>query len=126
MGFGRRRTNFAKVVCRGILHLGGDRLLFQVGKGYPIEGSEEGDGGSCNIGAYGEPRYIIMDNGKQFSNRLMDELCENFKFKQHKSLMYHAPANGLGETFNKTLCNLLKKVVGRTKRDWHERVSEAL
>ncbi|KAM1391653.1 hypothetical protein ACFX2I_019346 [Malus domestica] len=40
--------------------------------------------------------------------------------------MYHAPANGLAKTFNKTLCNLLKKVIGRTKRDWHERISKAL
>ena len=56
----------------------------------------------------------------------MDELCEKYKFKQHKSSMYHAPANGLAEAFNKTLCNLLKKVIGRTKRDWHERISEAL
>ncbi|KAM2783878.1 hypothetical protein COP1_013318 [Malus domestica] len=56
----------------------------------------------------------------------MDELCEKFKFKQHKSSVYNASANGLAEAFNKTLCNLLKKVIGRTKRDWHERISEAL
>ncbi|KAM1908815.1 hypothetical protein ACFX1X_028672 [Malus domestica] len=78
------------------------------------------------IHRYGVPRYIITNNGKQFSNRLVDELCEKYKFKQHKSSMYHAPANGLAEAFNKTLCNLLKKVIGRTKRDWHERISEAL
>ncbi|KAM1727408.1 hypothetical protein ACFX12_018051 [Malus domestica] len=78
------------------------------------------------IHRYGVPRYIITDNGKQFSNRLVDELCEKYKFKQHKSSMYHAPANGLAEAFNKTLCNLLKKVIGRTKRDWHERISKAL
>ncbi|KAM1462601.1 hypothetical protein ACFX1Q_046629 [Malus domestica] len=69
------------------------------------------------IHRYGVPRYIVTDNGKQFSNRLMDELCEKYKFKQHKSFMYHAPANGLAEAFNKTLCNLLKKVIGRTKKD---------
>ncbi|KAM1100828.1 hypothetical protein ACFX2B_007168 [Malus domestica] len=40
--------------------------------------------------------------------------------------MHHASANGLTEALNKTLCNLLKKVIGRTKRDWHERISEAL
>ena len=40
--------------------------------------------------------------------------------------MYNAPANGLAEVFNKTLCNLLKKVVGKSKRDWHERAEEAL
>ncbi|CAL2227840.1 unnamed protein product [Prunus armeniaca] len=42
------------------------------------------------------------------------------------SSMYNAPANGLAEAFNKTLCNLLKKVIGRTKKDWHERINEAL
>ncbi|CAL9004724.1 unnamed protein product [Prunus brigantina] len=50
----------------------------------------------------------------------------DFGFKQHNSSMYNAPANGLAEAFNKTLCNLLKKVVGRTKKDWHERINEAL
>ncbi|XP_070662218.1 uncharacterized protein [Malus domestica] len=69
------------------------------------------------IHQYSVPRYIITDNGKQFSNRLMDEFCEKYKFKQHKSSMYHALANSLAEAFNKTLCNLLKKVIGRTKRD---------
>jgi len=40
--------------------------------------------------------------------------------------MYDTPANGLMEAFNKTLCNLLKKVVAKSKRDWHERLGEAL
>ncbi|KAK4404342.1 hypothetical protein Sango_0802800 [Sesamum angolense] len=40
--------------------------------------------------------------------------------------MYYATANGLAEVFNKTLCNLLKKVVAKSKRDWHERIGEAL
>ncbi|XP_074277258.1 uncharacterized protein LOC141600898 [Silene latifolia] len=59
---------------------------------------------------YGVPRYIITDNGKPFFNKLMDALIEKFKFAQHKSSMYNAPANGLAEAFNKTLCNLLKKM----------------
>ena len=40
--------------------------------------------------------------------------------------MYNTPANGLTEAFNKTLCNLLKKMVKCSKRDWHERIGEAL
>ena len=75
---------------------------------------------------YGIPRFIITDNGKQFYNSLMDKLCEKFDFKQYKSSMYNAPANGLAEAFNKTLCNLLRKVVSKTKRDWHDRIPEAL
>ncbi|XP_055960921.1 uncharacterized protein LOC126674900 [Mercurialis annua] len=74
----------------------------------------------------GTPRYIITDNGKEFSNKAMDTLCVEFKFEQYNSFVYNAPANGLAKAFNKTLCSLLKKNVSRTKRDWHERPGEAL
>ncbi|KAK4383353.1 hypothetical protein Sango_2784400 [Sesamum angolense] len=50
---------------------------------------------------YGVPRHIITDNGKPFCNSLIDN-------------------------FNKTLCNLLKKVVAKSKSDWYERIEEAL
>jgi len=40
--------------------------------------------------------------------------------------MYHALANGLAEAFNRTLFNLLKKVVLKSKRDSHERLGESL
>ena len=72
------------------------------------------------------PHYIITNNGKLFYNRLMTELCEKFGFKQYNSSMYNAPANGLAEAFNKSLGSLLKNVVSKTKRDWHERIGETL
>ena len=75
---------------------------------------------------YGIPRYIITDNDKSFFNNLMTSLCEKFKFVQRKSSMYNAPANALAEAFNKTLCNLLKKVVTKPKRDWHKKLGGAL
>jgi hypothetical protein len=31
--------------------------------------------------------------------------------------MYNAPANGLAEAFNKTLCNILKKMENHSKKD---------
>jgi len=40
--------------------------------------------------------------------------------------MYNAPANGLAKAFNKTLCNLLTKVVAKSQRDWHEKLGETL
>ncbi|XP_070042179.1 uncharacterized protein [Nicotiana tomentosiformis] len=67
-----------------------------------------------------------MDNGKSFDNRLMNNICELFGFKQHNSSMYNVVANGLAEAFNKTLCNLLKKVVSKSKWDWHDRMEVAL
>ncbi|KAA0049833.1 uncharacterized protein E5676_scaffold118G00390 [Cucumis melo var. makuwa] len=40
--------------------------------------------------------------------------------------MYNTAVNGLTEAFNKTLCNLLKKIVSKSKRDWQERINGAL
>ena len=71
---------------------------------------------------YGVLQYIITDNTKPFVNKLMTNFYEKFKFAQHKLSMYHAPANGLAEAFNKTLCNLLKKVVPKSKIDWHRKL----
>ena len=56
----------------------------------------------------------------------MINLCERFSFKQQNSSMYNAPTNGIVEAFNKTLCNLMKKIVDNSKKDWHEQVGEAL
>ncbi|KAK6241651.1 hypothetical protein SCA6_007040 [Theobroma cacao] len=56
----------------------------------------------------------------------MEKLCAQFNFKQHNSSMYHAPANGLVKAFNKTLCNLLKKVANRAKKDWPEKIRKTL
>ncbi|XP_012856977.1 PREDICTED: uncharacterized protein LOC105976240 [Erythranthe guttata] len=75
---------------------------------------------------YGVPQYVITNNGNPFCNGVIDKLCEKFGFKQRKSSMYNVAANGLAEAFNKTLCNLLKKVIAKSKRDSHERMGEAL
>jgi len=38
--------------------------------------------------------------------------------------MYNALVNYLAEAFYKTLCNLLKNIVVKSKRNWHERLQE--
>ncbi|XP_019184645.1 PREDICTED: uncharacterized protein LOC109179600 [Ipomoea nil] len=54
--------------------------------------------------------------GSPLTTSLMDKICKLFDFKQRNSSAYYAAANGLAEAFNKTLCNLLKKVVSKSKR----------
>ncbi|XP_019157182.1 PREDICTED: uncharacterized protein LOC109153774 [Ipomoea nil] len=79
---------------------------------------------------FGIPRYILTDNGKPFDNKLMDKICNLFDFKQRNSSAYYAAANGLAEAFNKTLCNLLKKVVSKLKRigmtEWKKLCGQAV
>jgi len=56
----------------------------------------------------------------------MNKLCAQFSFKQHNFSMYNAPGNGLAYVFNKTLYNILKKVVNCLKKDWYDRIGETL
>ena len=65
-------------------------------------------------------RNIITDNVNPFDNKLMNKIFDLFDFKQHKSSTCNVVANGLVESFNKNLYNLLKKVFSKFKRDWHE------
>ncbi|XP_070017832.1 uncharacterized protein [Nicotiana sylvestris] len=57
---------------------------------------------------------------------LMNNIYDLFGFKQRNSSMYNAAANGLVEPYNTILCNLLKKVVSKSKRYWHDRMEESL
>lgn len=49
---------------------------------------------------------------------------EKYHIKDYPSTAYNTVVNGLAEAFNKTVCKLLKKIVGKNKRGWHERLSE--
>ncbi|KAG9458357.1 hypothetical protein H6P81_002865 [Aristolochia fimbriata] len=75
---------------------------------------------------YGVPRYIMTDNGTPFRNKTMDNFFEKFDIRQSTSTAYNPAANGLAEAFNKTLCKILKKAIAGNKKDWHERLGEAL
>ncbi|CAL8087446.1 unnamed protein product [Prunus armeniaca] len=56
----------------------------------------------------------------------MTKLCEKYKFQHSFSASYNPSSNGQAKAFNKILCNILKKMVSENKRDWHERLFEAL
>ncbi|KAA0059013.1 uncharacterized protein E6C27_scaffold233G00330 [Cucumis melo var. makuwa] len=75
---------------------------------------------------YGIPHRIVTNNGRQFSNSMKDKLCEKFKFKQYKSFYVQRNCEWPSEAFNKTLCNFLKKIVSKLKRDWQERIEVVL
>jgi hypothetical protein len=75
---------------------------------------------------YGVPSRIMSDNGTPFKNKHVDKLCSKFKINHFYSTAYNPAANGQAEAFNKTLCKLLKKVVSKNKREWHEKLLEAL
>ncbi|XP_058078141.1 uncharacterized protein LOC131226577 [Magnolia sinica] len=75
---------------------------------------------------HGIPKKIVTDNSNPFKNRDMEKLCQKFGIHYLFSTPYYPPVNGLVEVFNKTIMRILKRTVTRNKRDWDERLQEAL
>lgn len=85
-------------------------------------------------GVYPSPYYIPIrgignDHGQQcqpFKSTALYKLYDKYRIKGNHSSRYYAPANGLAEAFNKTLCTILEKMVDKSKKTWPEKLPEAL
>lgn len=75
---------------------------------------------------FGNPRRIISDNGPAFRSFKVSRFAEHHKIEWKFSTIYNPRANGLAEAFNKTLIGLLRKMVDKNHRNWHEKLNEAL
>ena len=75
---------------------------------------------------YGVPRQIVTDQGTQFTSKLVRDLTTKYKIKHRKSTPYHPQANGQVESTNKVLENIMTKTVQQNKKDWFEKIKDAL
>eukprot|EP00253_Pinus_taeda_P033712 PITA_33712 len=71
-------------------------------------------------------REIVTDQGSQFTSNLVEKLMEEYKIKNKRSTPYHLQANGQVESTNKVLESIITKIVHLHRRDWTERLLEAL
>lgn len=74
---------------------------------------------------YKVPNKIIIDNGPNLNNKMMKELCKNFKIEHHNSSSHRPKMNGGIEATNKNIKKIVGKMVG-TCKDWHGMLSFAL
>jgi len=74
---------------------------------------------------YGLPSRIITDNATNLNNKMMFELCEEFKIQHHNSTPYRQKMNGAVEAANKNIKKIIQKMVV-TYKDWHEMLPFAL
>ncbi|XP_039683803.1 uncharacterized protein [Medicago truncatula] len=74
---------------------------------------------------YGIPNRIITDNGTNLNNKMMKELCDDFKIEHHNSSPYRPQMNGAVEAANKNIKRIVQKMVV-TYKDWHEMLPFAL
>ena len=74
---------------------------------------------------YGVPSRIITDNGSNLNNKIIYELCEEFKIVHHNSAPYRPKMNEAVEAANKNIKKIIQKMVV-TYKDWHEMLPFAL
>ena len=74
---------------------------------------------------YSVPSQIITDNGSNLNNKIMKELCNDFKIEHHDSSPYTPKMNGAVEAANKNIKKIIQKMV-KTYKDWHEMLPFAL
>ncbi|PKU62386.1 hypothetical protein MA16_Dca027399 [Dendrobium catenatum] len=75
---------------------------------------------------FGIPRRIISDNGSAFKSTKINSFVRRHNIDWRYSTIYYPRANGLAEGFNKTLVKIIKKTIEDNKRQWDERLVEAL
>ena len=68
---------------------------------------------------------IISDNATNLNNKMMDQICEQFKIKHHNSASYRPKMNGAIEAANKNVKKIVAKMTN-TYKDWHEKLHFAL
>ena len=74
---------------------------------------------------YELPRKIITDNGTNLNNKIMQEMCTDFKIQHHNSAPYRPKMNRAVEAANKNIKKIIQKMIVSYK-DWHEMLPFAL
>ncbi|CAM8990052.1 unnamed protein product [Rhodiola kirilowii] len=75
---------------------------------------------------YGVPKAIISDQGTHFCNRMMASTLKHYHVHHRTSTAYHPQTNGQAEISNREIKGILEKMVGPNRKDWSQRLEEAL
>jgi len=76
---------------------------------------------------HGAPKELLSDQGKEFMNALVANICALFETKHQTTTPYHPQTNGLTERFNQTLIKALGKLIQQHKTScWDELLPSVL
>ena len=67
------------------------------------------------------PRMIVTDNGKEFANEMLEDLCKFMGIKQNKTTPYHPQSNSSAESYNRQIRKYLTAMLENSETlDWEE------
>jgi len=78
------------------------------------------------LSRFGCPKKIITDNAVAFKSKKMISFCHKYHITLGHSTTYYPQGNGLNESSNKRLINIIKKVLEENKTNWHKKLVNAL
>ena len=69
---------------------------------------------------FGMPIVIHSDQGREFENKIMQELCILCGSHKTRTIPYHPESDGMVERFNRTLLMILAMFAGKNRDDWDD------
>ncbi|KAI3776015.1 hypothetical protein L1987_45775 [Smallanthus sonchifolius] len=75
---------------------------------------------------FGIPKAIISDRGTHFCNAVMEKALEHYGVTHRLSTVYHPQTNGQVENANRGVKRILEKTVGKSRKDWSDKLDDAL
>ena len=70
------------------------------------------------VNRHQSPETLVSDNGTEFANEVLKELCGLLGVKKIQILPYRPQANGLCERLNRTILGMLRVVIPRDDLEW--------
>ena len=62
---------------------------------------------------YSAPQLLLSDNGTEFNNALMNELCDTLQIQKVNIQPYHPSSNGLTERLNRKILDTIRHTIGQ-------------
>ena len=131
MGSGGDRYNreASKVQEWFRIHPNRYELLHEMGEGYPIRDRKATAVARLLLEncftRLGIPKEIISDQEPEFEGALFTELCRSFNIDKLRTSSYRPSTKRMVEMYDRTLNQMLGKVVSDTQRDWDLHVPAA-
>ena len=113
------------------IYFSSHKLLHQVGRSESLTGKYGGSYGEIPlrthlVSIWLSNRTYQRPRKDHFFNSVVQELTQHYAVVHQKSTPYYPQANGLAESTNKTLQNILKTIVNENRTNWDTKLYSAL
>ncbi len=79
--------------------------------------------------SYTTPSVLLSDNGTEFKNKVLQNICKHYHIIQTFITSHHSASNGLVERTNRKFLDILRNVAGQlheTLEDWVPHVAACI